>query len=245
MPASTFHLDPRDEGLLYGHGLFETTRIRNGWPWLWDAHRQRIVRSARSLGMPVDPARVPDAETVRAFVDRVASEEVVVRLNLSAGSPSRPGSLWMVTRPLAPRPESIVLRTSPFLVSRTDPFAAHKTFNYGLRIHSHRLAQAAGADEALLLDTDGLVLETTSSNLFASIDGEWVTPSIRGGVLPGTVRAMVLEQARGDILECAISLDQLKRAESICLTNSGRGVTSVSRLDDTEIEGRSQVHLLG
>jgi len=59
VPRSDFRIDPFDEGLLFGKGIWESTRTFDGVPWLWDAHLDRLKHTATELGIAVPPERLP------------------------------------------------------------------------------------------------------------------------------------------------------------------------------------------
>src|SRR4051812_44332906 len=50
-PIDRFHIDPADEGLLFGRGAWESTRTVGGVPWLWPLHTDRLRRTAQVLGI--------------------------------------------------------------------------------------------------------------------------------------------------------------------------------------------------
>jgi branched-subunit amino acid aminotransferase/4-amino-4-deoxychorismate lyase len=77
------------------------------------------------------------------------------------------------------------------------------------------------ADDVILWNTRGEVTESTIANVVARIDGKLVTPPLSCGLLPGTMRAALLQQ--GKISERVISLDELREADEIFLINSLRG----------------------
>ena len=89
---------------------------------------------------------------------------------------------------------------------------------------------------------DGRVLEGSSSNLFAVIDGCLCTPPTGPQILTGITRDLVLELARDNDIECGecdISVDRLRAAEEIWITSSTREIVPVTRLDDAPVgDGR-------
>jgi 4-amino-4-deoxychorismate lyase len=68
-----------------------------------------------------------------------------------------------------------------------------KTFAYGQAIQARREARAAGADEALLLSTSGELCCGASANLLVRRAGQWLTPPLTSGCLPGVMRQRALE----------------------------------------------------
>lgn len=230
--ASQFHLDVQDEGLLYGLGLFETTRTWQYRPWLWNLHRQRLRQSANDLGFSLDAVVLPSDEDVRSYVEALNCGDVVVRLNVSFGGAHSPPRVWLFARPLPAAGESVRLQISPARVSRSDPFACVKCFNYGLRIWAHRQAMNAGFDDCLLISTDNQILEAGVANVFLRFDDGWVTPSLTGGVLPGTVRQFLLESQPLSLREDTVHIDKLQHVREAFVTNSARGITAVTAIGD-------------
>ena len=122
---------------------------------------------------------------------------------------------------------------SPYRVLRSDRLAGFKTMNYLSRQLAFEEAISGASSEqcgdALLLSPEGEVLETAHSNLFARFGREWVTPPAEGGLLPGTVRSLLLEEASSlCIVENRFTVNDLKKCHEVVLTNSVRGVISVS-----------------
>src|SRR5437868_6408925 len=78
-----------DRGFLYGDGLFETMRLRNGSPFAWEAHMERFARGTEFLRLrpPLTPLEM------RRVVDRLAAlnrlPDAVLRLTLTRGRGSR------------------------------------------------------------------------------------------------------------------------------------------------------------
>lgn len=246
MDAHELRLDARDEGLLYGLGLFETTRTFDGKPWLWDRHLSRLMRSANDLGLPL-PSLLPDADMAAQFVSRLQNDygvagDVVLRLNVTPGWGTADvgdlvgrgaGRVWLSWRPLPPAAASVRLRTAEFFrISAADGWSPHKSFQYGTRWVARRQAIAAGYDDALLLDTIGLVLEATRANVFLKMNNRWTTPSLNGAVLPGIIRRVILD--RHDWLavrEEGIHRRNAREIQEAFVCNSVRGVVPVTEID--------------
>ncbi|MDX2223382.1 MAG: aminotransferase class IV, partial [Rhodospirillaceae bacterium] len=93
-------------------------------------------------------------------------------------------------------------------------------------------AAAAGADDALILNTDGRVAETSIANVFALIGGRLVTPPLADGALPGVMRAEVLRLARAE--ELSLSPEQVRGASEVFVT-SALGLRAVVAIDGQPI----------
>ena len=91
VPRDRFHIDPNDEGLLFGRGLWESTQTVGGVPWLWDLHLDRLRRTAALLEIDVPLERLPDSKQVSDYVRSLCGTDVLIRLNVTAGRPGKPG----------------------------------------------------------------------------------------------------------------------------------------------------------
>ena len=100
---------------------------------------------------------------------------------------------------------------------------------------------AAGADDALFLDTEGHVSEGTSSNVFiaaATDTNVLVTPPLSCGALPGITRATVIELATElgiGVDVRPIDSDELFASPEVFLTSSLRAIAPVVRIDGRSI----------
>ena len=248
-----------DRGFLYGDGLFETLRVVRGQPFLWDAHMERFTHGADVLKL-----RPPLTSTeMRRAADRLiqfnALPNAVLRVTLTRGSgprgyspkgadrPTLAMTLHAAPRPGVKRPAGVRLITSSFQVAAGDPLASVKTCNKLPHILARAEADAAGADDALLLNTRGRLAEATASNLFWLAGDVLLTPPSRAGALMGIIRGVVFELARKLGLK-TIEADELpavlRRAAGVFLTNSITGITEVMELDGKTLRRSARVKRL-
>ncbi len=113
--------------------------------------------------------------------------------------------------------------------------------DYVNSILAKREALLDGYDEAILLDTQGLVSEGTGENLFVVRDGRIRTPQL-STILEGITRATVMQLARDrglDVAEGPITRDELYVADEVFLTGTAAEITPVREIDHRRIgEGR-------
>ncbi|MGA0602653.1 aminotransferase class IV [Caulobacter sp. KR2-114] len=237
-----------DRGLTLGDGLFETLLARGGQLVAFEAHLARLVAGCGVLGLPA-----PEAAAARQACEAALAEaglgaaRAAVRLTLTAGSGGRgldrPPSLaprLFATAAAAPRPATPA-RLAIAATRRNDasPAARLKTLAYLDNILARREAQAAGADEAVMLNTRGEVACAAVANLIWRRDGRLFTPALGCGVLDGIVRRGLLAAARdaGEaIAEVAVGRAALDAADAIVLTNSLVGVRPVDALDGRALQ---------
>jgi len=104
-------------------------------------------------------------------------------------------------------------------IDSADVFLFHKTTRRAVYERA-RAAQPDG-DTAILWNAAGEVTEATDFNIVLEMDGSRVTPPIACGLLPGTMRAELLD--RGEVVERVITVDELRRGGRGWLINSVRG----------------------
>ncbi len=235
-----------DRAFLYGDGLFETLRVYRGSPFCWPEHFERLQRGAAFLGI-----RVPfDEGELRALALRLIREngmpEALLRITLSRGIGLRGYSPKGAERPnlvmtLHPAPDLTGqarpgwrVITASIRLSAHEPLAQFKTCNKHPQILARAEADAAGADEALLLNTEGEVVEGATSNLFWIRENIIETPPLAGGILPGVTRLVTLElcQKLGlKVRETGITSAELHQVQGVFLSLSSWGVVEVVSLD--------------
>ncbi|HUK65108.1 MAG TPA: aminotransferase class IV, partial [Dongiaceae bacterium] len=229
---------------------FETVRVVDGRPFQWQRHLERLVLSAAELGFPVPAGPDELAGALDQVLTAEGLRDAVARITVTRGIPgARPtrSTAWVEAEPLAGRLWEGTRRGAATLVRSRVPFAApgwigrHKTTSRIAWHLARENARASGADEALLVTPDELVLEGAVSNLFVVRDRLLATPPVELGVLPGITRAWVLRVAGSlgiPTAERPIAFAELAEAEEILLTNSIQGIVSVGRLDGVAIAGR-------
>jgi branched-chain amino acid aminotransferase len=252
IPDEDLRISALDRTFEHGLGLFETFRTWNGQPTLLDRHLKRMLRSARALGLALDPDDLPDAEAVRQLAKEARTEprppdgsrvDVRLRIVLSGGVSSESGepedsSMWMTAGPLPAPSEGGVRIVRSILADPDDPLARHKTLNYWRRRIEQARAAQEGDGEVLCVTPDGHICEGTRSNVFLVRDGRLVTPSTDGPLLNGIMRRVVIEHARRlgiEVIEEPVPLSAIDSADEAFLTNSVRGMLPVVRLLHAEL----------
>ena len=114
-----------------------------------------------------------------------------------------------------------------------------KSVSYATHVAAEAEARRRGADDAILVDRDGVVLEGTVTNIWWREGSTLVTPSVELGVLAGETRAALVELAPscGYTVETgAYSLDHLRAADEVFTSSSVREVMPVVALDGAAFE---------
>ncbi len=240
-----------DRGLLYGYGLFETMRSYGGRVFRLEEHHQRLRDGAACLAMAV-PLSLRDLnEAVDAVLERNQLADAYVRLTLTAGASPVAGTsgaagdttVMLLAGPLTDYPPDLYRRGMAAVFSavrrnETSPLSGIKSLNYLDNLLAREDARRRGADEAILLNTRGLVAEGSASNVFLVRGNKLITPGIQSGALSGITRRAVLELATAaglEAVESEVEPSAFKDAAEAFLTNSVMEIMPLTRLDDRPV----------
>lgn len=241
-----------DRGLLLGDGLFETILAKAGTLVQWDRHMDRLARGCAALGLPPpDPAACQTAVHEALAAGGLTGRRAAVRVTWTAGSGGRgldrpePASPRLIVGAVQTSVLSSPVRLAISTVRRnpTSPTSRLKTLAYLDPVLARREARAAGADEAVMLSTSGLVACAAAANLFWIEGRQLFTPSLDCGVLDGTVRALLIE--RLSVREVAVGPEVLFEADAVFLTSSLIGVRAAASFGGHSYEAHPMIAELG
>jgi branched-chain amino acid aminotransferase len=216
-----------DDGLLRGDGVFEVIRLYAGRPFTLSEHLDRLERSAAAIELPLE---------------RAAFEEEIAELLLEFGEhdgqlrlvATRGGRRLAFTEHLPPYAESESITVASVTYSPSVILNGVKSLSYAANMQASRLAIARGADEAVLVRPDGVVLEAPTSTLFwVSGDGRLRTPGLDVGILASITRDRLVREL--DVEEGTYSLEELHGAREVFLASTVREVQAVAAVDETEV----------
>jgi len=228
--------------------VFETFRWRAAPPAFWDRHLLRMRNGAEVLGIPFPGVGDMERAVERAVLDSRIPDAYVKICLLSQGASAfyenpRGASILVVVRQYEPSKAFIKARASPFRRSSSSPILKLKSLNYLENIIARREAMAQGFDEAVFLNERGEITEGSASNIFWLKDGILFTPSLECGLLPGVIRGVVIDIAKGvgiRVEEGHFDLDNLMSSQCAFFTNSLVGAVPVPWIDEFEIPSDSQ-----
>ncbi|MBU9145667.1 aminodeoxychorismate synthase component I [Burkholderia multivorans] len=206
-----------------GFQLFETTcATRADGIRHVDRHLARLQRSADAFGFRFD------ADALRRAIDTRCAAldgDGPYRMKLSL---AKDGTLDIVAAALKPLPAGPVrvwlAADHGFAPTRAnDALLLHKTTRRADYDRAWQAAEALGGFDMLFVNERGELTEGGRSNLFVKLDGQWVTPPLASGVLPGVMRAVLLDDPAFGAVERIVTRDDLARAQALLLTNALRG----------------------
>lgn len=240
MPTPTLsgdhHVPFDDRGLAYGDGLFETILLRSGVPVLWDYHTARLLKGCQRLGIPF-----PSHASLNAACQGEPGAELeVLKLLLTRGSGGRgyaqPDQIMprLLSRRMPFLPsitrwqQGVTVRLCDLRLSRQPRLAGIKHLNRLENVLARQEWSDASVAEGLLTDSDGLVVEATSMNIFWQQAGALLTPFVDQCGVAGTLREALIDL--GAVSQASLPVDQLTRVEQLWVANSVQGVWPVTTL---------------
>lgn len=243
-----------DRGFLYGDGVFETLRVREGQPRLLFQHLGRLQHGLDTLRVKPDLELDEFSTRVEKLIAANEVKNGVLRIQVTRGTGERgfapigegKATVMLSTHPLpepSPNKDGLRLMTSTQVVRAHDPLSTIKSCNKLPYILAAREAVRYQMDDALLMNREGEVTETTASNIFWVDEGIICTPPISVGCLAGVMRGHILELCEQLDLAAAEAVTTpkvLTQMRGVFLTNSVQGIRPVAWLDG-ETLGKSPI----
>jgi branched-chain amino acid aminotransferase len=226
VPSANAVLPVADRGFRFGDAVFETVRVIDATPRCWAFHRQRLEAGLAALRIGFDTVGL-----YAACMELTAANGLrdgLLRIAVSRGSGSRgylplPGIVpsWIIeTMPLPEAQPPAALWLSGYEKPSPRALPVRHKLAQGVNATLARLEAADHAcDDALLLNAQGHICESTSANLFWLTDGTLHTPALECGVLDGTIRHLLLAHSPYPVMEGMYAPEALQAAQAVVLTN--------------------------
>jgi branched-subunit amino acid aminotransferase/4-amino-4-deoxychorismate lyase len=229
-----------DEGFLRGRAAFERTRIYDGTPFRLGAHLERMATSARRIGLPGFDAGALAALAAEA-VAAAGEQAEDLRLYWTPGREGiyEPQALALVFD-LPPTLEQERARGTR-LISLPCPsrlLAGAKSTSYAENLEQKEEAARHDANDVVLVSTEGVVLESSTANVWWREGEALLTPTLELPILAGVTRGALLELAPTAgyrVEEGVFPLERLARADEAFLSSATREVAPVVALDGAPI----------
>lgn len=234
----------------YGDGIFETIKLAKGKMLLEKYHLQRIELGLKTLKLDTEKY---DAEFFSKELNKVIQknyyQNAKIRLFIFRESPglytpmgNRLGFFIEgvhLDSPYYPdSPETLNLGIYTEALKSADGIANCKTTSALIYVLAGVYKKENNWDDVVVLNHKQNVCEAVSSNIFAVIEGVLKTPALTEGPITGTVRNFIVDFCRIHNIkleQCAVTLDELKNAQEIFLTNAVSGIQSVTHFNQQSI----------
>jgi 4-amino-4-deoxychorismate lyase len=217
----TISLKITDPGLIYGATVFTTLRVYHDCldhPLTqWEVHCRRLQHSITTFNW-----ELPHWPRLRQGAEALISSYPVLRITLFPD-----GREWITGRFL---PEDLAQSQQQgiqgwvahdVLFQRT--LASYKTGNYLGAFLALQTAKSLGYREAILVNSQGNWLETSTGNLWGWKEQKWWTPPLEAGILPGIGRSQLLSWLTNQNIsvdQTPWTLDFVESLEIIAYSNS-------------------------
>jgi branched-chain amino acid aminotransferase len=205
-----------------GTGVFETIKTVNGQPWALSRHMRRALNAARRSDQPF-----PNEELIRSAVAQtiLANPFLIGRLRLLFDA----NGSFRVTHQEYLEVESAA-NLGVYQLTEVISGRVEKRYPYQKNLEILADAKRAGFDDYILVNPDGFLTETAIANLIFKIDGQWLTPPLSDGVLPGVMRALLIE--KNGVIVRQIQANHLNQIESGFVVSSLKIAQPIGRIGD-------------
>jgi 4-amino-4-deoxychorismate lyase len=246
-------LNADDEALLRGRAAFETMRVYNGTPFRLDEHLRRLAGSATRIGLQEVNARECE-DLARAALAEADADDAVLRIYWTAGreGEGRPTVIALVSE-IPPHLEELRRRgisviTLPLGV---DPnvralapwlLGGVKSTSYAVNMAAEAEARRRGADDAVFLASQDVVLEGPVTNVWWRLDDLLYTPALELGILAGVTRSTLITEATKlgyQVREGAFPREHLAAAHEAFTSSTVREVLPIVELDGKPLGERT------
>ena len=228
-----------DDAVARGLGVFETLRVYGGRPFRLREHLDRLAGSAARVGLEAPPL-IELERLAQLALGEAASPDCVLRFTWTPGAPGGDPAAFALVAPIPdwiePARERGQRLVSLFQPRRSAPWLlpGTKSTSYAVNMAAEAEAKRRGADDAVFVDADGIVLEGPVTNIWWRRGSTLRTPSLELGILAGETRAALVELAAAcgyGIEEGAFPLADLAGADEAFTSSSVREVMPVAALD--------------
>jgi branched-chain amino acid aminotransferase len=248
-PEGTPVIGVDNRGLRYGDGLFETIKMINGKLLFEDDHFARLWKGLKALEFDIPKNLTVDflQKEMTALAQKNGHANAArIRLNIVRGD----GGLYdaknhlpnyiIQSWPLAPsngewNSNGLVLGIYEASKKSCDLLSNLKHNNYLPYVLAALKAKSQKWNDAIVLNTNGRICDTTIANIFIVKDGAVFTPSLQEGCVAGVMRRVVIQQVLKsgiDLIEKEISISELLAADEVFLTNSIYNIRWVQGIGD-------------
>lgn len=206
-----------------GDGLFETVRVQNGRPYFLKRHLERFAGSINRFRFPeIASSTIEDA--LRELLVGINDEIHKLRITLY-----RDCEFFITLSTVGNKPETLRLAIDLDPIAYDPVSSGSKNSSYFAHLQRRANAQSAGYDDALLINDQGDLVETSLANALMEIDGKLVTPPLTNGALPGITRQIFLDWFP-EIIEESVHQSSLDRLTGAATLSSIHGLIPISEI---------------
>lgn len=251
VPEDQAMIPVTDLSVLRGYGVCDIIRTYRGKPFFLIEHVHRLVSSAKEIGLSLPWSKDKIIRLILETLDRNSPiSEVNIRVVITGGSspdffnPQGTPRLLILVTELKDLPSNWYKKGINVITLRQErPIPGAKVTSYIPAALALKKAKSKNAIEAIYVNRSGLVLEGTTSNLFAFSKDTLITA--KDNILKGITREVVLKLSSQvfQVQEKKVTLDELLCADEVFISGTNKGIVPVVKVDDTTIgDGRPGVN---
>lgn len=246
IPQQKAQISALDRGFLYGDGVFETMRTYQNKIFRLDAHIRRMYSGLKVLTITPPYTIFKLKKIIHELIKRNNISNAYIRVNITAGAQNfsvqekslRPTVLIIIQK-YKPYAEKFYKRGIYTIIAKgkqneNSVLCNVKSLNYLNNLLAIKQAYENKAQEAILLNSRGMVCEGATSNIFIVQGGKIITPALNAGCLAGITRQAIIDIAQRhniQLREKNITLKDLFKASEVFITNSLKEVIAVVKID--------------
>ena len=208
-----------DESWLDAEGVFETLRTYQNAPFGFELHLERMNRGINELKIPA-PSDVEIEGKVNEYLANHPQDSGHLRIVID-----RFGNLSISHNSLKPISNTL---EANIVDHRSIKGLLYKSTNYRERLKLRAAAMNAGFDDSIISD-GGQIVESTTCNLIYLSDGEWFTPPLATGCLPGVTRQLLMENF--GLQEKLLLASELEKVEALAMISSLREIEKIQEVN--------------
>ena len=229
-----------DDGVQFGLGAFETIAVEKNKPVFLERHLQRLQHAADVFDLGNLENRQVTVNSIEDYLNSTYIEHGALKIILTKENVIFSDRKSPYTS--AHYENGFTSAISSIRRNETSPLTFHKTLNYGDNILEKRAAINAGINEKIFLNTKGQICEGTVSNIFFVKEKKLYTPTLSCGLLPGILRAYILETY--DVKETILYPEDLVTFDECFLTNSLMGIMPLFQIENVAFKERTVTNQL-
>jgi branched-chain amino acid aminotransferase len=226
-PPDEVGLPTTVEGVLCADGRSEVVQVYRGRPIELDRHMDRLARACEP--MVPDFPRDEILDDLAALLEAAGPVDCLWRIRVARDATRLHLLEWLAPANGCETP--LMLKTARHQPTVLPHFTA---MSDGATTAASMRARNDGADDLLLIQPDGTVLEPATASVFWAKDGVLKTSAVESGIRPSITRVILMEAL--ETREVSATLDELFAADEVFLASTSRQVRPVRRIDGIEYE---------
>lgn len=236
----TSSISTRDRGLNYGDGFFTTAMITDGQVEHWAYHKARLIECAQRLGFPALEFNSLESQLTQLIASHAQAVLKIVVTRGEGGrgyAPPNECNLNIIVSVL-PYPKhytsltdsGISLAISPIKLAIQPHLAGLKTLNRLEQVLVKNALQTQHSDDALVLDYNNNVIETSAANIFAIKNHKIFSPRLNECGIKGVFLQSLCDKLAVEFK--TVSVDELTQADAVFICNSLMNIVPVKNVGE-------------